>query len=402
MKKISYLMLAFMVACIAMSFTACGDDNEKIVEKTVTVRDTVTIKDTVKVTDQSNWSRYQQLVNDEVYKNKRNNKVILLVAFGSTWQQAFDTFDRIKSEYASIYGPKGYDVFLSFSSAICITQAAAGENVSNLDQPAEVRLYFDPEHWLTAFGVHKYEEIVVQSLQVIPGEEYRRVRDSYVKDFMNNKNGDFTEDYMHSIDGKVAVGRPLMGSDEDVEQLAAVLFAESDVTEALKDNGVVAFMGHGNPEGYDYYGANIRYAELETALQAKNPNFFVGTVDMEDNFVKDVLQRMKAAGLAGNKVQLYPLMSIAGDHAHNDMADPEDDESWYSVLNAAGFPTQAYEQNYPESEACYTKYTFGTDYIPALAERSAVRKLWMAHTDAAIKAIADGEGLSTPTTAVEE
>ena len=400
MKKISYQMLAFMVACIAMSFTACGDDNEKIVEKIV--KDTVTIKDTVKVEDKTNWSRYQQMVNDEVYKNKKNNKVILLVAFGSTWQQAFDTFDRIKKEYADTYGPKGYDVFLSFSSAICITQAAAGENVENPDQPAEVRLYFDPEHWLTAFGAHNYEEIVVQSLQVIPGEEYRRVRDSYVKDFMNNKNGDFTEDYMHSIDGKVAVGRPLMGTDSDVEDLATALFAEADITEALKNNGVVAFMGHGNPEGYDYYGANIRYDELEKALQKKNPNFFVGTVDMEDNFVEDVLGRMQEKGLSGNKVQLYPLMSIAGDHAHNDMADPDDNESWVNVLKAAGFQASAYELNYPKEEACYTKYEYGTPYIPALAERSAVRKLWMQHTDAAIKAIKDGEGLSTPTTAVEE
>ena len=393
MKKISMMMLAF-VAFIGASLVSCGDD-EKIVEKIVEKNDTV------RVVDDSNWSRYQQMVNQRVAEKKKHDKVILLVAFGSTWQQAFDTFDRIEDDYEAEYNKQGYDVFMSFSSAICITQAAAGENVTNPDQPAEVRLYFDPEHWLTAFGLANYKEIVVQSLQVIPGEEYRRVRDSYVKDFMNNKNGDFTEDYMHSIDGKVAVGRPLMGDDEDVADLADVLYAESDIKAMLENNGVVAFMGHGNPEGYDYYGANIRYTELEQALQQLTPNFFVGTVDMEDNFVENVLARMQAKGLAGNHVQLYPLMSIAGDHAHNDMADDEDEESWFSVLNAAGFQAEAYETVYPKEEACYTKYQTGDAYIPALAERSAVRKLWMKHTDAAIKAIKDGEGLSTPTTAVE-
>ena len=401
MKKINYLLMAFAALFITASFTACGDDEERIVEKVVekVVKDTVTVKDTVVIDDNSNWSRFQMLVNQTVNENKKHDKVILVVAFGSTWQQAFDTFDKVATEYENEFGKQGYDVFLSFSSAICITQAAAGEHAA---EGADVRLYFDPEHWLTAFGLAGYKEIVVQSLQVIPGEEFRRVRDSYVKDFMNNKNGDFTEEYMHSIDGKVAVGRPLMGADSDVTELADVLYAENDIQAALQNNGVVAFMGHGNPEGYDYFGANIRYTELEVVLQEKNPNIFVGTVDMEDNFIDDVLARMKEKGLSGNNVQLYPLMSIAGDHAHNDMADNEDEESWYSMLNAAGFKAQAYETNYPKAEACYTKYVAGEPYIPALAERTAVRKLWMQHTKDAIAAIAAGEGLSTPTTATED
>ena len=401
MKKINYLLMAFAALFITASFTACGDDEERIVDKVVekVVKDTVTVKDTVRIDDNSNWNRFQMLVNQTVNENKKNDKVILVVAFGSTWQQAFDTFDKVATEYENEFGKQGYDVFLSFSSAICITQAAAGEHAA---EGADVRLYFDPEHWLTAFGLAGYKEIVVQSLQVIPGEEFRRVRDSYVKDFMNNKNGDFTEEYMHSIDGKVAVGRPLMGADSDVTELADVLYAENDIQAALQDNGVVAFMGHGNPEGYDYFGANIRYTELEVVLQEKNPNLFVGTVDMEDNFIDDVLARMKEKGLSGNNVQLYPLMSIAGDHAHNDMADNEDEESWYSMLNAAGFKAQAYETNYPKAEACYTKYVAGEPYIPALAERTAVRKMWMQHTKDAIAAIAAGEGLSTPTTATED
>ncbi len=407
MKKIKFMMLAFVAACVSFSFVACGDDDEKIVEREVVKTDTVKVKES----DDTNWSRYQKMVNEQVNAKKAksgNKKVILLVAFGSTWQQAFDTFDKIQEEYDAKYNKQGYDVYMSFSSAICITQAAAGENVENPDQPAEVRLYFDPEHWLTAFGLAAYEEIVVQSLQVIPGEEFRRVRDSYVKDFMNNKNGDFTEDYLHSIDKKVAVGRPLMGekSDEqdDVKELADVLFAESDVKAALKDNGLVVFMGHGNPEGYDYYGANARYTELQEDLQKLAPKqFYVGTVDMPGNYVEDVLEDVKGDGHTNNNVQLYPLMSIAGDHAHNDMADPEDEESWFSMFCAAGFTnTKAYETNYPKAEACYKKYVEGTDYIPALAERSAVRKLWMKHTDDAIDAIKNGKGMSTPVTEVEE
>ena len=380
MKTIKFLMAAAVALMVAMSFTACSNDDN----------------------NSSNYERYQQEVNSAVNRQKSSNKVILLVAFGSTWQQAYDTFDTILDEYKKEF--PGWDVYLSFSSAICINQARAGEHAKDPDTPAEVRNYYDPEHWLTAFGKANYKTIVVQSLQVIPGEEYRRVRDSYVKDFMNNKNNDFTEDYMHSIDKQVAVGVPLMGNDDDVDALANILVNESDIKSMINNGTVVAFMGHGNPEDYDYYGANVRYTELENALQALYPKkFYVGTVDMPGNFVDDVHDRMaNRDGITSGSVQFYPLMSIAGDHAHNDMADEDDPESWYSLFNEWGYEASAYETIYPKSAACYTKYVAGTDYIPALGERAAVRALWMQHTQDAIDAIENGDGLSTPTTEVED
>ena len=380
MKTIKFLMTAAVALMTAMSFTACSNDDN----------------------NSSNYERYQQEVNAAVNRQKSSNKVILLVAFGSTWQQAYDTFDTILDEYKKEF--PGWDVYLSFSSAICINQARAGEHAKDPDTPAEVRNYYDPEHWLTAIGKANYKTIVVQSLQVIPGEEYRRVRDSYVKDFMNNKNNDFTEDYMHSIDKQVAVGVPLMGNDDDVDALANILVNESDIKSMINNGTVVAFMGHGNPEDYDYYGANVRYTELENALQALYPKkFYVGTVDMPGNFVDDVYDRMaNRDGITSGSVQFYPLMSIAGDHAHNDMADEDDPESWYSLFKEWGYEASAYETIYPKSAACYTKYVAGTDYIPALGERAAVRALWMQHTQDAIDAIENGDGLSTPTTEVEE
>ncbi len=374
MNKIKTLMLAMMTILACATFTACGSDDDNNNSNG----------------NQSNYDRYQQTVNNIVKTQKSSNKVILVVAFGSTWEQAYDTFDKVVSDYKAQF--PGWDVFLSFSSAICINNARAGENAASRD-------FYDPEHFLTAIGLAGYKQIVVQSLQVIPGEEYRRVRDSYVKDFMNNRNGDFTEDYMHSIDKQVVVGVPLMGEDEDVAKLAVVLNAESDIKAVINAGGTVAFMGHGNPENYDYYGANIRYTELELALQELNPRYFVGTVDMEDNYVEDVIERMQANGILNGKVQLYPLMSIAGDHAHNDMADADDEESWYSMMNAAGYKAEAYETTF--TEACWKQHKSGDGYIPALAERAKVRALWIQHTREAIAKLGTDDALSTPTTAVE-
>lgn len=385
--KIKFLMLAMMAFVASVTFTACSsddDDNSK----------------------QSNYDRYQQAVNQTVNTQKKNDRVILLVAFGSTWEQAYDTFDKVVEDYKANFS--GWDVYLSFSSAICINNARAGENVDPKD-------YYDPEHWLTAIGLAGYKQVVVQSLQVIPGEEYRRVRDSYVKDFMNNRNADFTDAYMKSIDKQVVVGTPLMAEIEDTYTLAQTLNNEADVKAAVQQ-GIVAFMGHGNPEGYDYYGGNIRYLQLESNLREINQNYYVGTVDMDETYAENVLEHIEGGEFSytigdmnfpveytaneNKKAQLFVLMSIAGDHAHNDMADEEDDESWYSLFNEAGIETAAYETSF--KEACWRSYKAGEAYIPGLAERSAVRKLWMNHTREAIAKLGTDEALSTPTTAPEE
>jgi len=389
MKKIKFLMIAMMAFITSATFTACGDDDNSSSNNN----------------KRSNYDRYQETVNGIVNSQKSSDKVILVVAFGSTWEQAYDTFDKVVADYKSQFS--GWDVYLSFSSAICINNARAGENVAPRD-------YFDPEHWLTAIGLAGYKQIVVQSLQVIPGEEYRRVRDTYVKDFMNNRNGDFTDAYMKSLDQNVVVGTPLMAEESDAEALATVLNNEPDIKAAV-NKGIVAFMGHGNPEGYDYYGGNIRYLQLEDALRNLNKNYYVGTVDMNETYAEDVLAHIGGGKFdyqvgdmgktsyydknTATKAQLYPLMSIAGDHAHNDMSDPEDPESWYSLFNEAGIETEAYETNF--TEACWKKYKSGDEYIPALAERAKVRALWMNHTREAIKKLGTPDALSTPTTATE-
>ena len=385
MKTIKFFMMAAVTLMTAMSFTACSNDDDN---------------------NSSNYQKYQEEVTSMVNSQKRNDKVILVVAFGSTWQQAYDTFEKVVDDYKANF--PGWDVYLSFSSIECINNARAGENVAP-------KSYYDPEHWLTAIGQAGYKQIVVQSLQVIPGEEYRNVRDSYVKNFMNNKNGNFTMAYMKSLDRNVVIGTPLMAEADDAENLAKVLNDEEDIKTAV-NKGIVAFMGHGNPEGYDYYGGNIRYVQLEEALRELNENYYVGTVDMDETYAEDVLahiaggtfdfhvgtitQTVTYAANTADKAQLYPLMSIAGDHAHNDMADADDEESWYSLFNDAGIETTAYETNY--KYACAKDYKVGDPYIPALAERAAVRKLWMKHTREAINKLGTEDALSTPTTAPDE
>ena len=326
MKKIkSFLVAAIAMAFVAPMFIACGDDDKS---------------DTV----ESIVSEYT--INDQMVANQKaksgKNVAVLLVAFGSTWNNAFQAFDKTKAAYEAAF--PNADVYVCFSSDICINRASAGENTDDNGNIVR-RDYYEPRYLLHAIGAAKYGTIYVQSLQVIPGEEFAAVV-AAVKKFMNNgyiASAHLDDEYLARLEANESIflGMPLLSDpDEDVPQVAKELNA---LYSSEAQDGTVAFMGHGNPDTYDTFKANVRYTQLEEALQAYNPNFFVGTVDMPDNYKQDVMARMEERGITSGKLYLHALMSIAGDHAHNDMAgqgedywnpmDPEsEDNSWFEFF----------------------------------------------------------------------
>ena len=67
MMKIKSLLIAMMAICLTMGFTSCSDDKDDPIE--------------------NNYTVYQKAVNETVKSQKKNGKVILLVAFGSRLQE---------------------------------------------------------------------------------------------------------------------------------------------------------------------------------------------------------------------------------------------------------------------------------------------------------------------------
>mgnify|MGYP002624084790 FL=1 len=362
MKKIkSFLFAAAAVALAAPLFTSCGDDDKKVETVEKVVENMV-----------SEYTYNDKLVAETKAKSG-NKEAVLLIAFGSTWNNAFLAFDETVEAYKEAF--PNADVYMSFSSDICINRASIGENKDDEGNIVK-RDYYEPRYLLHAIGAAKYDKIYVQSLQVIPGEEFSAVVAS-VKKFMNNgyiASAHLDDDYLKKLQDKEAIrfGMPLLfDPDEDVPAVAQEL---STLYASEAHDGVVAFMGHGNPETYDTFKANVRYTQLEDALQEINPKFYVGTVDMPDNYKQDVLARMKEDGILDGKVYLHPLMSIAGDHAHNDMAadgawdeeDPESEEnSWYEYFNHNGYQSEVTEVN---------------GHPLGLLELEGIRQIWIEHT----------------------
>ena len=364
MKRIKTFMLAAVAFALAAPvFTACSSDDDNKKENII-----------------SEFSVNDQKVAAQKAKSGKNTAV-LLVAFGSTWNNAFLAFDKTIAAYEQAFPDA--DVYISFSSDICINRASIGENVDDNGNIVK-RDYYEPRYLLHAIGAAKYSKIYVQSLQVIPGEEFAAVVAS-VKKFMNNGfigDAHLDDDYLAKLakDEAIFLGMPLLNDPEvDVPEVAKQLHA---LYGAEAKQGVVAFMGHGNPDTYDTFKANIRYTQLEVDLQKLNSNYFVGTVDMPGNYKQDVMDRMQAKGINSGKVYLHALMSIAGDHAHNDMAggalEGQDEDEYWRQMDPDSEENSWYEffkhKDYSVDVPLVGKHPQG------LLELSGVLNVWINHT----------------------
>ncbi|WP_282918590.1 sirohydrochlorin cobaltochelatase [Porphyromonas macacae] len=326
MKKLIYLLLALTVTAF---FTACKSDDEP--------------KDSQ---------------NELTKIDKKNDTALLLVTFGSTYEAPHATFKAMVSKFKAKY--PNTDVYLSFTSTTTITRWGA-----------KTKEYFaTPDKWFKAINKAGYKNVYVQSLHVIPGEEFIMLRDYYIKNFKKDMAALAEAGKPHTE--KLYFGMPLLYEKEDIEAVGEALY--NIYKKDVEAGTGVAFMGHGNPEdSYSY--ANTKYHEVENYLKNKNKNFFVATVDALDMLAGNYLiPNIKKQLPAGSSIKLAPMMSIAGDHANNDMAGDKDDkakpeeQSWRIQLSELGYKVPV--------ENCVLK---------GLADYDAILSVWMKHLDKAIK-----------------
>jgi sirohydrochlorin cobaltochelatase len=154
----------------------------------------------------------------------------------------------------------------------------------------------------------------VQSLHTIPGEEFHGL----------SKNVDRFAGMSKGFK-RVLVGYPLLATSEDLDKVAEAIVKVIPKTRKKKD--AVVLMGHGT-----HYPANVYYAALNYHVQKLDSNIFVGTVEGWPE-IDDIKADLKKRRI--KKIYLMPFMSVAGDHARNDMAGPGD-ASWKSILEKEG------------------------------------------------------------------
>ena len=225
---------------------------------------------------------------------------ILLVAFGSSEASAQVSFENIEKKVKAAYP----DIPIRWAYTSSIIREKLAKQGKQLDSP---------EVALAKMQDDKFTHVAAQSLHTIGGAEYHDLRRSV---------GAFK---MMGGFQKVILGYPLMATQGDMQRTVEAILSVIP-QERQKDEAVV-LMGHGT-----HHPSNAFYAALMFQLQLKDPNIFVGTVEGYPE-VDLILELMKNNKI--KKAYLIPFMSVAGDHAKNDMAGDEED-SWKSIISKAG------------------------------------------------------------------
>lgn len=268
--------------------------------------------------------------NNKDLENK--GEATLLVTFGSSYKAPRETYAKIEKTFATAYP----DQRISWTYTSSIIRKKLAQQGIYIDAPDEA---------LEKLARLGYKKINVQSLHVIPGREYDEMID-----FVNKFKA------AHS-DNTVKVGAPLFDTDEDMREVAEILHKRFQ--QMIEKGEAIVFMGHGTE-----HAANDRYARINKIMKNYSKFMIVGTVE-SDPSIDDVIAELKETGATA--VTMMPLMSVAGDHATNDMAGDEDD-SWKTLLTNAG-------------------YTVSIDKLDngnfsALGDIEEIRNIWLKHMKA--------------------
>ena len=280
-------------------------------------------------------------------------KELLVVSFGTSFNDS--RVADIKSiEDALQAANPDWSVRRAFTAQIIINhiQARDGEKIDNMEQALERAI---------ANGV---KQLVVQPTHLMHGAEYDEMCAAIDKVRDKFESVEIAEPML----GEVGNDATVINADKEAVAKAVVAAALSESgyesTAAAKEAGVAyVLMGHGTA-----HVAKVTYSQMAAQMDKLGyENVFIGTVEgePEDTSCEAVIAAVKEAGYT--TVVLRPLMVVAGDHANNDMAGADED-SWKTMFEAAGFTVNC--------------------QISGLGRIADVQALYVAHTKAAIDAIA--------------
>ena len=249
-----------------------------------------------------------------------DKKALLTVSFGSSFIDNRTAAIDATEEVITAAFPD-YEHFSAFTSQIIIDVYKDRDNIE----------YKNVAQQIEAIYKDGYGEVLVVPTHVINGAEYDEMMAAL--DGYDEKFAEFN------------VSTPLLTSAADYETVASAMASEFPETDAKT---AIVLMGHGT-----HHHANSAYGSLDYVFKHNGmENVFVGTVEGTPTY-EDVLGDLQAGGY--EKVILMPMMVVAGDHAHNDMAGDEED-SWKVMFKSEGFDVDYVMQGLGELDAIQQLY----------------------------------------------
>lgn len=240
---------------------------------------------------------------------------LLVVSFGTTH---LDTLEKTiaATENALAAAFPEYPLYRAFTSGIVRKRLKAKFDIhADSVEEAMARIAGDG-----------FEQVIVQPTLLIPGEEYDKLCTAIEASAGNMK---------------VCIGKPLLCGEPDLDAIIRVLQEAYPVD----DDTILLLMGHGTE-----HAANDIYIRL--AQKMRKLPMRLCTVEGIPSF-DDAIEELTA--LSQRKVQLTPMLFVAGDHAKNDMAG-DDPDSLRSMLEKKGFAVECKIQGLGELQAIRNMY----------------------------------------------
>ena len=261
-------------------------------------------------------------------------KAILVVSFGTSYHETRKkTIEACENKIKESF--KDYDFYRAFTSGMIINKLKKRDNMF-IDNPSEA---------LEKLYNAGYKEVVVQSLHIICGDEYNKLKDMVAQ-------------YEDKFD-KISIGRPLLTYIDDYRETVEAV--KKDLDKIDIDEAVV-FMGHGTE-----HESHSSYPAIEYMFRDYGINAFVGTVEGYPE-LEQVIKKLKNRNI--KTVDLLPFMLVAGDHAINDMASDEED-SWKTILEKEGFNVKVHVKGLGENPYIQEKFkNHALDCMKELQEAS--------------------------------
>ena len=251
-------------------------------------------------------------------------KALLAVSFGTSYEDTLEkNIAAIERDLAAAFPER--TLRRAFTSGMILRRWKRERGVEIDDVPAA----------LERLAGEGYADILIQPTHVMNGEEYHKLADQ-------------AEEFRGRFD-KLTVGVPLLTAAEDYLDLGRALM---EILPPKSEERAVLYMGHGSE-----HQANSAYALMEYAFHDLGRNdVIVGTVEGYPNF-DAAIRRLKERPQV-KEVELRPLMTVAGDHAKNDLAGDEED-SWKNVLEGMGYRTSCVLTGlgeYPQIRAMFVEH----------------------------------------------
>ena len=248
---------------------------------------------------------------------RETQEAILLVAFGTSVQKAHSAYANVETQVRADFPDK--EIRWAWTAHSLLQSAPQSPRLSVQEALAK----------LATEGVQK---VSILSLHIIPGFEYSNLAQT-ARAFEGLPKGI----------RKIKLSPPLLHDTDSLAKVAQLLI-QSAPQERKPDEALV-FVGHGTS-----HAAGVYYPALQYYLHTLDTNVFVGAIEGSPD-LEAVMKALKKNRI--QKVWLAPLMTVAGDHAINNLFGPEKN-SWKHSLTANGMRVETIGKGLGEYPALVT------------------------------------------------